>query len=140
MDLDPDRRPTASAVSELVPPLLSSEASLIYGRYVGAFAKADDDAEAVREQEQQQYEMISLATNDGMDHPPAVPEFIRTGAATLSLIVTALLSHRRKHGAASSALEPAGTEIGARFDAVIGPGAGFLLLFRAAPLRAPDNG
>ena len=75
-----------------------------------------------------------------MDHPPGVPEFIRTGAATLSLIVTALLSHRRRHGAASSAYEPAGTGIGARFDAVIGPGAGFLLLFRAAPLRAPDNG
>ena len=75
MDLDPDRRPTASAVSELVPPLLSSEASLIYGRYVGAFAKADDDAEAVREQEQQQYEMISLATGTGTGWtiPPQFP-------------------------------------------------------------------
>ncbi len=65
MDLDPARRPTASAISELVQPLLSSEASQIYGRYVGAFAKADDDAEAVREQEQEQYERISLATGTG---------------------------------------------------------------------------
>jgi len=65
MDLDPARRPTASAVSDAVGPMLTGETSAIYGRYVGAFARANDDAEAVREQERQQERWVSLATGTG---------------------------------------------------------------------------